>query len=58
MDGNELGLIELLERLLEILEQEGDLPVYVYEHGVVATARHIDVVPESESGCPRRLEIW
>ena len=58
MDGNELGLIELLERLLQILEQEGDLPVHVYEFGVTTPARHLDVVPESESGCPRRLEIW
>jgi len=58
MDREELGLVDLIERLLKLLEQEGDLPVYVYEHGVTTPTTHLDVVPESESGCPRRLEIW
>ena len=58
MEEKKLGIIELVERLLKILEQEGDLPVHVYEFGVTTQATHLDVVPESESGCPRRLEIW
>jgi len=56
-DDGAIGAVDLLEMLCNIVEREGDLPVYVWRYDTLVPLSICVVRGEDPQGCPRRVEL-